>query len=427
MSDSETDVPSAATISRAIRDTVISIHKSGKDEDLTVKRVRARAEQTLGLTNGFLKNDDWKDKSKDLILKAVDQYCGDEPEPTPSPKKVSKAKPKPKVRPEPKQKTKPAASATRGVKRKAPAPAKKPQKRRKTTTSDEESDAVPSNSLIEDDEPSDDESELPKQPIRRQKKVVAEDSDEDDATPKKPISKVEDKGAESNGDAQAGSPVEGFERPATPPPAVKDDVSESELSSVIDESPAKNKRRKKKLDEKRAKEPKSTKAKPKVAKDKKPADDPDTAEIKRLQGWLVKCGIRKVWGKELANCDTPKDKIRHLKGMLKDAGMDGKYSVEKAAKIKEQREFAKDLEDIQAGAVAWGDAETSNTGRPRRRAAQPVRPIVQVDDEEDSNEEKDQTAKDDETDEDEDDEVKGDSESDNNEDEVEEDEDEDSD
>ena len=72
MSDSETvDIPTEATISRALRDVVISIHKSGNTDDLTVKRVRARAEQQLGLPGGFLKSEDWKQKSQSLIHDAV--------------------------------------------------------------------------------------------------------------------------------------------------------------------------------------------------------------------------------------------------------------------------------------------------------------------------------------------------------------------
>lgn len=159
---------------------------------------------------------------------------------------------------------------------------------------------------------------------------------------------------------------------------VKED-SESELSDVIDEPPPKKRRQKSAGAE--------GKAKAKPAKAKKasaaPAKDvsPDEAEIKRLQGWLVKCGIRKLWHKELAPCDSPKAKIKHLKDMLKDAGMDGRYSVEKANAIKEQRELAADLEAVQEGAKIWGnEADEGSDGeeafaevKPRRRAAAAAR------------------------------------------------------
>jgi hypothetical protein len=73
MSDSENvDLPSEAVISRALRDIVITIHKSGKPQDLTVKRVRNRAEEALDLPADFLKSDvKWKQKSSDLIRDAV--------------------------------------------------------------------------------------------------------------------------------------------------------------------------------------------------------------------------------------------------------------------------------------------------------------------------------------------------------------------
>jgi hypothetical protein len=158
------------------------------------------------------------------------------------------------------------------------------------------------------------------------------------------------------------------ETPASPParPDEKEDAgSESEMSVLIDEEPAKPKRR--------SKAPSSPKIK--KGKDKEePNVDPDQAEIKRLQGWLIKCGIRKMWARELAPYDSAKAKIKHLKQMLKDAGMDGRYSVEKAKQIKEERELRADLEVVQEEARKWGtarsdDEEEAQGGRPRRRLA----------------------------------------------------------
>lgn len=120
----------------------------------------------------------------------------------------------------------------------------------------------------------------------------------------------------------------------------------------------------------------SEKPKPKKAgasKASKPEQplDPDAEEIKRLQGWLVKCGIRKMWWKELQPYDTQQAKIRHLKGMLSDAGMTGRYSNEKASQIREERELKADLEAVQAGNKQWGktDSEDAETGRGKRRLA----------------------------------------------------------
>ena len=144
--------------------------------------------------------------------------------------------------------------------------------------------------------------------------------------------------------------------------------SDSSLSDVKDEVPRKQK---KKVEKSASNAGKSTKAKPsKVAKDDNLS--PDEQEIKRLQGWLVKCGIRKLWHRELAGCDSNKAKIKHLKTMLEDAGMTGRYSAEKASAIKEQRELAADLEAVQEGNKQWGKTSSESgasdsDGKPRRR------------------------------------------------------------
>ncbi|CAO2652215.1 Nn.00g004980.m01.CDS01 [Neocucurbitaria sp. VM-36] len=400
MSDSEGGLPSETAIYSKLRHVVVAIHKSGNTDDLTVKRVRARTEKELGLDEGFFKtHPSWKQKSQDAIVEAVDKYCHEEP----TPKKTT-AKPKPKPV---EKKAKAASESARGVKRKTTAPAKKPKKRRKAASEDEseiESSELP--------ERSDADSDLPNKPIRRGKKVVAEDSDEEEEAQQ---AKTKAKAAldDDQSDAEPIAPVKKLRN--TPPPEPMGDVSDSELSELIDESPVKKPRRKKELQTKTTeKAPSKSKTAPAKSKAN---DDPDEAEVKRLQGWLVKCGIRKIWSKdpELSKCDTTKEKIKVLKNMLKEAGMDGKYSNEKAAKIKEQREFAKDLAAIQEGELAWGKAiEVTATGRPSRRAAaKPVpqqKGVLSDDSEEDeANGGNDDKESSDEDDDDDDDDVHGES------------------
>jgi hypothetical protein len=151
------------------------------------------------------------------------------------------------------------------------------------------------------------------------------------------------------------------------------------MSVVLDEAPPAKKQRKKSAstDSKTKAQPKAkaSKAATKSSKD----ETPDEAEIKRLQGWLVKCGIRKLWHRELAPFDTPKAKIKHLKDMLKDVGMDGRYSEQKAKTIKERRELAAELDAVKEGAKQWGNDRDGNQGsdsdeadagpRPQRKAA----------------------------------------------------------
>jgi hypothetical protein len=255
------------------------------------------------------------------------------------------------------------------VKRKAAAPAKKTKKRAKTSSEESEGDLSEPPA-----EPSDVESEPPKKAIRRGKRVV--DEDDDDEAPKT---------AHKSQSSMVDQEMSDAETVPEKEPDTKGDISDSELSSVIDEEPVKKKKRAPATKAKKDKAP----AKPKAAPKPKAADDPDAAEVKRLQGWLVKCGIRKVWSRdpELSKCDTAKDKIRVLKNMLKDVGMDGRYSDEKAAKIKEQREFAKDLEAIKEGELAWGKTnEVTATGRPSRRAAARPAPVQKLVLEDDSDE-----------------------------------------
>ena len=150
--------------------------------------------------------------------------------------------------------------------------------------------------------------------------------------------------------------------------------SESEMSAVLDEAPKPKKKRKMAGSE----QPKSKKkGGSKEAKATEKPTDPDAEEIKRLQGWLVKCGVRKMWYKELAPYDTSKAKIQHLKEMLADAGMTGRFSIEKANQIREERELKADLEAVQMGAKQWGKAESEDeaTGRPRRRLAKGLKEL----------------------------------------------------
>lgn len=158
------------------------------------------------------------------------------------------------------------------------------------------------------------------------------------------------------------------EKPSEEPTADTKADSESEMSVVLDEEPKPSRPRKKSTDGPSRKGA-AKKPAPK-AKGKDADTDPDQAEIKRLQGWLLKCGIRKMWARELAPYETPKAKIKHLKGMLKDAGMEGRYSLEKARQIQETRELQADLEMVQEGAKRWGKGsgdEKSDEEQPRRR------------------------------------------------------------
>lgn len=158
------------------------------------------------------------------------------------------------------------------------------------------------------------------------------------------------------------------------------DGSKSEMSMVLDEVPKpRSKRKSSELDKGPSKKKSKTSKAPKAPKAPKAeiSADPDAEEIKRLQGWLIKCGIRKMWYKELQSYDTPKAKVRHLKEMLAEAGMTGRYSVEKASQIREERELKADLDAVQAGNKQWGmeTPQEDGNGKPKRRLAKGLKEL----------------------------------------------------
>ncbi|KAI0441302.1 hypothetical protein F4803DRAFT_523736 [Xylaria telfairii] len=121
------------------------------------------------------------------------------------------------------------------------------------------------------------------------------------------------------------------------------DDSDSSLSSVLDEPPPKKRKGK---DAKGGSKPKQSTPKELTG---------DEAEIKKLQGQLVKCGVRKIWGIELKKYGSDgKAKIRHLRTMLHDVGMDGRFSEAKAREIKERRELIGELEAVNEMNELWG-------------------------------------------------------------------------
>ncbi|KAK5684260.1 hypothetical protein LTS10_004124 [Elasticomyces elasticus] len=298
MSDSELssagNAPADAQIEECLRRIVRDALKA--DADMTVRIARSQAETELGLDAGFFKDDaKWKGRSKEIIEAAVEEPLSPE-----QPKKAApkKAAPKPKAAP----KTKAAPSK----KRKSDEPIPKAKRSKKTASEVEDSD--------------EEVSELSDKPAS----PALEDDDEPAEKPTATANAVEVAEKQANGD------------------------DSDDFSDVKDEAPAKKKRPKKSTS------PSDTTAKPKkVAKPTKEST-PDEDEIKKLQDWLKKCGIRKLWGKELAKYDTSKQKIKHLKGLLEEIGMTGRYSNDKADQIKESRELAADIEAAKDFDSKWG-------------------------------------------------------------------------
>ncbi|OQO11388.1 hypothetical protein B0A48_05644 [Cryoendolithus antarcticus] len=334
MSDSELSsaqgaIPPDATIEKTLRRIVRDAVNN--EDEITIKSARSLAESDLGLDSGFFKDDSmWKERSKAIITAAVHA-----PE-TPAEAKTSKPAP---------------AKAKPAVKRKSEDSEEKPKKRAKKTLPDAD---------ISADEATTKTAAKCKQKL--QQAEVAEDANSEKArnggkaSTKRTIQPSDNV---NDSDALPEPPDGEHKADAVNTRTIADDDSDSDMSVVFDEAPSKAKSRKKSTD---------APAKPKKSTETKKSGNanelsPNEEEIKRLQSWLVKCGLRKLWHKELAPYDTDKAKIAHLKGMLHHIGMTGRYSAEKAKSIKEARELKEEIEAAKDFAKQWG---TGGKGKGRK-------------------------------------------------------------
>lgn len=372
MSDSElssaANIPADSEIERCLERVTRALVKD-ETQDPTINVARSRAEQELGLEAGFLKSTaEWKDRSKQLIYDTV-QACEKEEE-----EELAKPAPKAKAKP----KAKPVAKAAK--KRKSDDEESGSKKRRKKSTKVESEDDVSEpDPELDDDEDEDEDDVKPakkqtkrtvKKPVRAKAsaKVVSDSEDEDVALEQEPSVKTADEEDNKANGSKSVPPKDTSELSNVPDKLEQDshktngksvpvDDDESDMSVLIDDPPPKKKRQRKTAssDTKSKTTAKSSKTTKSKASGKEVS--PDDEEIKRLQGWLVKCGIRKRWHLELTNCSTPKEKIKHLKKMLDEAGMTGRYSNEKAKQIKEARELAEEIEAAQEFNERWGQSE----------------------------------------------------------------------
>nr|GAT50593.1 predicted protein [Mycena chlorophos] len=170
-----------------------------------------------------------------------------------------------------------------------------------------------------------------------------EGMDDEDDKVEEGSSKPEKKPAKAKSD----SDIE--DAPTKKPKKKKEVESDSELSMLEDE-PAKKKSKKKTTTEKKSKAGNS--------------DDPQEAQIKKLKAMVVACGVRKTWSKVFADLDKPSQQIKKLKEILAELGMKGQPSLAKARALREQRELAQELEDVQTFAAARGMKSQASAKKP---------------------------------------------------------------
>ncbi|OAA65261.1 hypothetical protein SPI_02048 [Niveomyces insectorum RCEF 264] len=396
--------PKAAQLEKALVDAAHDLFRTDRG-NLTVNAVRKQVEDDLGLESGFFKTDEWKAKSKDLITTTANKLLDAEDESEEQGSTIeAKVKPQADVKKPPKtQKPPPKAQSPtkkRGSTEKTAAepdvrdandkPKKQPSKKRKLAhrkvaeSSDEDEDdasdagSAESFSGDENDEDGNNGTAVPKTGSRRKKaKTKAAQSDSDSSlsdlasddhgnesglSDESEMSEVIDvappkrRKQTSKGSSIAKQPRTKKKGGAST--AENGHESDSSLSSVLDDGP-----RPKQTQAKRASGGGQT-GRRRSSTAKAASASPEDAEIKKLQGQLVKCGVRKIWGFELKKYgDDAHAKIRHLKGMLRDLGMDGRFSESKAREIKERRELEADLEAVQEMNRSWG---VNTGGRPLR-------------------------------------------------------------
>ncbi|KAG0131696.1 hypothetical protein HOY82DRAFT_578536 [Tuber indicum] len=388
--------PDARVITTALRNAVQKQFAEDPSRT-TIKYIRARVENELSLGDDFLKRDSfWKAESKSIIEdEAGKQNALAEaaeppiPQKEPTPEKQSPVKATKKLAKKGASRLKKLEDGLGDSTIEYP---KKPAKKAKGVTSAKSTTrkAIAKPSILEDgDEDGDGDVQAKASREDTTKQASECEFSELDTSPKraakrtksstKPITfkkakkthevAVEEENAE-NGEGKVS---------AEETPVVDEDPgNESEMSVVLDPTPLKKSRSQNPGagSSKKQGKTKVSKSRPKERSKKgsSKADSnlsPDEEKIKTLQQWLLKCGIRKFWSKELAKFETPKEKIKHLTGLLTDVGMTPRYSNEKAKKIKEERELQAEVEAVQEGA-RWAKMDNGRVNTRSTRSAPTV-------------------------------------------------------
>ncbi|CAG8676116.1 21633_t:CDS:2, partial [Racocetra persica] len=108
-------------------------------------------------------------------------------------------------------------------------------------------------------------------------------------------------------------------------------------------------------------------------------NDDDEATIKELKAFIVKCGVRKVWSRELADCDTISSQIDRLNKILRDLGIKGRPTLEKCKKVRERRELEAELNSMDVGNIIADDVKEGRKARASRGIFNPTgRRIIRV-------------------------------------------------
>ncbi|KAJ7043958.1 hypothetical protein C8F04DRAFT_1228837 [Mycena alexandri] len=295
---------------RAAKNMVDDARRNGTLADLSLRKIRRALETQFSLPALALDAEEFKEAVKSAVESGSDDEM---PEPEIEiPIKTKKRKPEAVLESPPKRKQRKSASSTQF----------------------KSSEMVPTSDIEEDPEvkAEDTFTALEKPPVAGPGGGSAKEND--GISPKKaPKTKK-----------AASSVLRPSPRPSTSSTPKAD--SDSELSVLDDEPPKRTKKSK-------TSKPTDKGDKPKTSRGKKTSElSKDEETIKRLKSLVLACGVRKVWAKVFKDADTPSQQIRMLKEILTGLGMSGRMSLEQAKGIKEKRELAQELEDVQAFAAA---------------------------------------------------------------------------
>ncbi|WWC86639.1 uncharacterized protein L201_001516 [Kwoniella dendrophila CBS 6074] len=364
------------------RETLKIVRKASKpgglvdNGEFTMAVARSRIEKAMGFSQGDL-GGEWKKELKVIVQDALDKasdeleetkeagsskYPSPSPSPPPSPSPVKKKKNAP-------------TSSSKSKDKKQEQKQRQVQKRKSKdpTSSDEEigfeEEEEEEEEQIESDE---EEKKPPPSPpsASKSKSKVKSNPSSSSSGIKKADSDVESDQEEEKAEE------EGVEEEE--PQARLDD---SDMSSVYDEPPTRSRKSgsgSKISSRRRSKsgsadlscddEPsrKRTKSAPKKKKNPNEGLSRDEAKVADLKRIVTACGVRKQWAKEFADCPTTSSQIRHLQNLLSSLGMKGNPTLGKAKSLKEKRELAQELDDVQTFEAARG--VSSNSGQRTTRA-----------------------------------------------------------
>ncbi|CAG8607801.1 43464_t:CDS:2, partial [Gigaspora margarita] len=94
--------------------------------------------------------------------------------------------------------------------------------------------------------------------------------------------------------------------------------------------------------------------------------------IKELKAFIFKCGVRKVWSRELAGCDSISSQISKLNKILRDLGIKGRPTLEKCKKVRQRRELEAELNSMDVGNIISDDIKEGRKARASRGIINPT-------------------------------------------------------